>query len=261
MRCLARELEGEVQYPLPPSNWWVKVVLALAPCSVLIFASIIWPPGAPFLLTFAGAFASIQLSKPYDRWTVLVRDHMAEAQEQQETAIDWIRTKLDLHLSPSHFQGMAPVGYSPAGQARARRRFTQLARRWRKSFLDIDGRMLMPGDKEPSPAAQPKWLYPARSDFVVMEFVRDGKSTPLRLIRLLFGLMAKLLLRSWAALQEAPLLQQHYCRRAERLLQRVGIELIRASRKRDGDIVVSNLAAQLGLEYVAPEIKPGWVYS
>ena len=141
---LAKSLNGGLEYPVPTSDRWIRVVLALAPCFVLVFVSIIWPPSSPFLLTFAGAFASIQLVGPYKKWSDFVSDHMKEAREQHKTALQWGVIKLNFHSSPKLWVRLRPVGYSPLSESLARRRFPGLACRWRRSFIDITGRMVDP---------------------------------------------------------------------------------------------------------------------
>lgn len=259
MRRLARELGGGLEYPPPTSDAWLKVVLALAPCSVLVLVSMIWTSSAPFLLTFASAFASIQLVRPYERWTTFVKDHLSESREQRQTAIDWARIKLEFHTTPQYFQGWDPVGYSPAGQARARRRFLLLARRWVRSFVDID-RIRVP-NKVPSAAAQEKWQYRNGRLFDFMSFATRGKTLPRRVLRSLLGLVPLILSLGWTRIQGSAAFQSHQRKKAERLLKRVGIELIRASKDRDGDLTVSTLAKQLGLRYEKPEFKDTWVYA
>lgn len=258
MRRLARELGGGLEYPPPASDAWVRVVLALAPCSVLVLVSMIWTSSAPFLLTFAGAFASIQLVRPYERWTMFVKDHLSESREQRQTAIDWARIKLEFHTTPQYFQGWQPVGYSPAGQVRARRRFLLLARRWGRSFVDIQ-RIGVP-NKAPSAAAGEKWRYRTESAFDYLNFEKGGKTMPRKVFRSLLGLLPLIFSLGWTRIQGSALFQSHHRKKAERLLKRVGIELIRASKDRDGDLTVSTLARQLGLQYQKPEFKEAWVY-
>ena len=53
MQVLAEALK--VDYPVPVSDRWVRVLLALLPCTVLVVVSFLWPPASTLLLTFVGA--------------------------------------------------------------------------------------------------------------------------------------------------------------------------------------------------------------
>ena len=258
LRRLAKSLNGGLEYPLPTSDRWLRVGLALAPCSVLALISIFWAPGAPFLLAFAGAFASIQLVGPYKRWSDVVSDHLQEAREQHKTALQWADVKLKHHRSPRLSIGLRPVGYSPLGELLARRRFPGLARRWRRSFIDITGRMIDPSTSMPTPAAIPRWIYARRERFSYWIFVRRGSSVFFRLLRALLGWVPLLVDRCASSVADSKVVREHKQQKAERLLTRVGRELIRATATRDGDRPVRLLAEQIGLEYRKPKVKAGW---
>lgn len=259
LRRLAKSLNGGLEYPVPTSDRWLRVGLALAPCSVLVLVSIIWSPGAPFLLAFAGAFASIQLVGPYKRWSDFVSDHLQEAREQHRTALQWAVIKLNFHSSPKLWIGLRPVGHSPLGELLARRRFPGLARRWRRSVIDITGRMVDPSTSIPTPAAYPRWIYDRRERFSYWIFVRRGSSVFFRLLRGLVGWVPLLADRCVSSVADSKVVSNHKQQKAEQLLTRVGRELVRATRSRDGDRPVLLLAAQIGLEYRKPSIKDGWV--
>lgn len=255
LRRLAKSLNGGLEYPIPTSDRWLRVGLALAPCSVLVLVSIIWSPGAPFLLTFAGAFASIQLVGPYKRWSDAVSDHLQEAREQHRTALRWAVVKFKFYSSSILWIGLRPVGYSPLGELLARRRFPRLARRWRRSFIDITGQMIDPSIPMPIPAALPRWRYGRRGRFSYWSFVRRGKSVFLRLLRGLVGWVPLLVDRCVSSVADSKVVREHKQHKAERLLTRVGMELIRATATRDGDRPVLLLAEQIGLEYRKPKVK------
>lgn len=261
LRRLAKSLNGGLEYPVPTSDRWLRVVLALAPCSVLVVVSIIWPPSSSFLLTFAGAFASIQLVGPYKKWSDFVSNHLKEAREQHRTALEWAAIKINFHSSPKLWIGLRPVGYSPLGELLARRRFPGLARRWKKSFFDMTGRMIDPSTSMPTPAAYPRWVYEKPEKFSYWIFVRRGNSVLFRLLRGLVGWIPLLLNRCLSSVADSELVWKHKRQRAERLLTRVSRELIRATAVRDGDRPVLLLAEQIGLNYSKPKIKPGWAAS
>lgn len=258
MLSLSEALD-DLEYPQPPSDTWVRVLLTLTPCSILILSSIFWEWGAPFLLVFAGAFASIQLIRPYEHTMALVRDHLNEAREQQQPPVEWTRNKLRFHTTASTFQGSMPIGYSPAGLARAKRRFPRLARRWRRSFHDVNGRVVSPGASSVSPAAIEAWLHRGKKSFNYWDFVRRASTIRGRVALSLVGLVPTLFSRAGRSWSQSPWVIQQRKRRAEIVLQKIGTELIRATMATDGDITVSTLAAQLELSYEPPEIREGWV--
>lgn len=259
MSVLARSLGGGLEYPVPVSDAWLRVLFVLAPCGALILGSLVYSPAAPFLLTFAGAFASIQLASPYQRWMRRVAKHMNEAHDQHRTAIDWAKVQLRFHTSPKWFEGSRGVGYSLAERARARRRFPRLARRWRRRFIDLSGRVGMPGEP-PAPAALPRWLYSREPTFDYMEFVRTGRTVPSRLVRMLLGAGPALWVWSSGRILDSKFSARLRSRSGEKVLQQVGLELIRATANRDGDLPVATLAEQLVLHYEKPEIQEGWVF-
>lgn len=261
MELLAKELGG-LDYPVPVSDRWLKVGLTAAPCTLLVVASVFWASGAPFLLTFAGAFASIQLVEPYRRAVSAIAGHLAEARAQQYSGIGWARVRWSFLASAEWYEGRRPVGYSRVGRARARRRFPRLARRWRRHFHDLSGRIRDPRDGSVPPAARPAWRYPRRNTYSWSSwrsFVRRGRSVFTRVTRSMVGLppvLASCLLEGLLQSQPSVRFQKW---RAERLLTTVGCELIRASRLTDGDLAVRTLAAQSGMEYRRPKIRPEWV--
>ncbi len=262
MKRLARAL-GETEHPVPPSDQWIKVVLTVAPCTVLILISMLWEWGAQFLLVFAGAFASIQLVQPYERAANLVKDHLTEARQNRRSGLKEARIKLEVQTSSMVNQGLAPVGYSPAGLALARRRFRRLSRRWQRSFIDMNGRGSRPDTFGLSPAAVQHWLYPSRRPRFrykeYLKFVAHGRNILTRFSRVLIGwipLLGSYLMFKWLDTETSKNRQQH---RAENLLQKVGLELIRATNRADGDETVRTLAGQLDLCYERPKFKNHWV--
>jgi len=178
---------GEVEYPVPAPDRCIRILFTLAPCSVLVVVSLGWPPSAPFLLTFAGAFASIQLAAPFGRWVALMNDHLSEAREQRVSPLDWAIVRREFNTTPRIYQGFVPVGYSPSAQARARRRFLRLGRRWRRCFMDMSGFMVMPGDSAMFPTVLPAWRYRTPSRYGLRDFVGRGGTVPQRLFRLPIG--------------------------------------------------------------------------
>jgi hypothetical protein len=259
MHRLAESLGSEVVYPAPASDTWVRIVLTIAPCSLLVLVSIPWPIGAPFLLTFAGAFASIQLVEPYRRWGALLSDHLIEAREQRQTAIAWARVKYAFRTSPKFYEGTRAVGYSPAARARARRRFPRLARRWHRNFLDISGRVIWEPGSRPEAAARLSLLYRQHS-FDYDRFVRAGRTRPTRIVRSLVGLLRLLFATMANRFDRSSTVVRFRSWRAERVLERVGVELIRATSEIGGDRTVRALADQVGLRYRTPDVKDAWVF-
>lgn len=259
MSRLAQTL-GQLKYPVPASDRWIRVVLTLAPCSVLVVVSIAWSPSASFFLTFAGAFASIQLASPFRRWVTLVDDHLSEARRLRLPPLHWAKIRMNSHSSPMMYEGFSPVGYSPAAQARARRRFVRLARRWRRCFIDVSGRVVMPGDPTIFPAALPAWLYRAPSRYDLLSFVGRGATVPRRLLRFLIGIPWKLVVLAAEWVRGTRPVARAYERRSQRLLTTVGTELIRATADEHGDVPVRTLAKQLGLRYLPPAIEDHWAF-
>lgn len=258
MSALAKALGG-LKYPVPTSDRGVRVVLAIAPCTALIAAALFWGSAAPFLLTFAGAFASVQLVKPYRRWSQLARNHLMEARRQHASALAWAKVKIKFFRSAIFYEGLQPIGYSRAAFLRARLRFPRLARRWRRSFRDLSGRIVMPSRAEPDPASVPVWCCPRRSGFGYSEFVLRGSTVPRRIGRLALGIAPLLASFIVVSASNSRLVVAFRRWRAEALLTRLGKELIRATADECGDVTVRTMARQLGLNYKAPNIKFGWV--
>jgi hypothetical protein len=151
MHALAQCLGTE--YP-PPSNYrFASIVLWSAPVGILCLCALLWHPGAPFFLTFAGAFASIQLAEPYAR---AVEQYLRLVQEAGESGSRRLRSYLAVLARfvtrPSRSIGFSPVGYSPVGRCVAGWRFLWLVRRWGRCFDNMSMRVVMPGER-PTPAA------------------------------------------------------------------------------------------------------------
>jgi hypothetical protein len=260
MSALADAL-GDLEYPIPVSDRWLRILFALLPCGALVVVSVFWQAGAPFLLAFAGAFASIQLVDPYKRASQAFVDFLTEAREQRRTAIEHLRIKLAFQRGASLYEGFRPVGYSRLGRQRARRRFRRVARQWQRSFWDLSGRVRDPVSGHVPAAAVPRWLYPRRKGFDYWSFVRGGASVPGRVVRSLVGSSPVLIDRLLGAYESSRGVQNRKKKRAERLLTRVGKELVRATVDREGDAPVRQLAVELDLDYREPVVHPGWVLS
>ncbi|WP_437771390.1 hypothetical protein [Arthrobacter sp. KNU40] len=260
MHALSNAL-GDLQYPVPESDLWLRIVFTLLPCSALIVVSVFWTEGAPFLLTFAGAFASIQLGDPYKRASQLLVDFLAEAREQRRSALEHLRIKLAFRNSAIMYEGVRPIGYSRAGLQRARRRFPRLSRRWDRSFWDVSGRIRDPETGALPPVAIPRWLYPRRDGFKYWDFVRRGQSIAGCLLRTVAGTVPLIFSHIVGAYDSSRGAQSRKQKRAEKLLARLSVELVRATRDRGSDAPVVQLAKQLGLTYQPPEIKDNWAFS
>jgi hypothetical protein len=125
--------------------------------------------------------------------------------------------------------------------------------------VDISGRVTTP-NTAPGAASQEKWRYRQAHRFDYISFAGRGNTIPQRVSRSLLGLVPLLLSLGRLQIEKSRAFQSYHRRKAERLLKRVGIELIRASRERDGDLTVATLAGQLGLHYQKPQLQEGWVY-
>jgi len=259
MHALASAL-GEVEYPPPPADSGLRIGLMVLPCVALVVVSIAWPPSATLLLTFVGAFASIQLADPYKRWVKALDDQLAEAREEQRSALDlWIQ-QYRMQTSPTWYQGMRPVGYSPAALARARRRFLRVSRAWRASFIDMSARQVGPDGSVIGAPAFFAGAYRRGTTFRWNEYVADGRSVRARVWRgLVGGAWAGLLSLHERALA-SPAADRIRSRCAERTLARVGRELIRATKDRNGDDVVVSFANRLGFAYSPPTVPERWVW-
>jgi hypothetical protein len=260
MHALSNAL-GDLQYPVPESDLWLRIVFTLLPCSALVVVSVFWTAGAPFLLTFAGAFASIQLVDPYKRASQLLVDFLAEAREQRRSALEHLRIMLAFHNSAIMYEGVRPVGYSRAGLQRARRRFRRLARRWDRSFWNLNGRIPDPRTGAFPTAAIPRWRNPRRPGFGYGDFVRRARSVPGRLLRTVAGTVPLIFSYIVDSYDSSCRVQSRKQKRAEKLLARVGMELVRATRDRKSDAPAVQLATQLRLRYQPPQIKDGWAFS
>lgn len=273
MKELASAL-GRVVYPPDRSDVRLRIGLMVAPCGLLVVLSMIWQAGAPFLLTLAGAFASIQLSDPYKVWVANFHDHLERARDHNLSWARWARVRLSYYMTPlagqvifgrhrdDAFQvGLRSVGYSPAGRARAQRRFRKLSRRWQRSFMDISGRVMLPGASAPEgPAALPRWHYPVDSPFDYWQFVRRGRIFRNHLIRGILGGIPMILIWILSRVHRSGFYKRVQEIRCERILRRIGYELIRATADEGADAPVSTLAEQVRLTYVRPRIKPKWVF-
>lgn len=259
MRALASALR-EVEYPPPPADSGLRIGLMVLPCVALVVVAIAWPPSATLLLTFAGAFASIQLADPYKRWVKALDDHLAEAREEQRTALDLAIQRYRMQTSPTWYEGMRPVGYSPAALARARRRFTRVSRAWRASFIDMSVRLAGPDGSVIGAPAVFAGAYRRGSTFRWNEYVAGGRSVRVWVWRgLVGGAWAGALLLYERALASAAA-DRMRSRRAKRTLARVGRELIRATNDRNGDDVVVTFAERLGFAYSPPTVPDRWVW-
>lgn len=260
MHALSTAL-GDLEYPVPESDLWLRIVFTLLPCSVLVVLSAFWTEGAPFLLTFAGAFASIQLVEPYSRASQLLVDFLTEAREQRRSALEHLRIMLAFRNSAIMYEGVRPIGYSRAGLQRARRRFRRLSRRWARSFLNVSLRTPDPRTGAVPPAAIQRWLYPRRGGFRYWDFVRRGRSVAGRLFRTVAGTLPLIFFHIVDSYHSSTRAQSWKKKRAEKLLARLGVELVRATRDRGSDAPVVHLASQLGLTYQLPQIEAGWAFS
>ena len=260
MRRLADVLGDDVEYPPPSSDTWLRVVLIIAPCGILILVSVLWPPGAAFLLTFAGAFASIQLAEPYKAWVRRVNAHLAEAREQDLSAIEWTRVKVAFHTSPKLYVGMKAVGHSPAGRLLARLQFPKLSRRWQRSFADLSFRTTYPGSDIVPPATFLKVGRESWRRFSAREYIGAGRTKATRILRLPIAAVLSFGRLLLAGVIDSRPIGALRVRRAERTLTRVGKALIRATADENGDLTVVTLASQLGLTYRKPRIRPGWTW-
>ena len=260
MGALAQALGG-VEYPPLVSDQWIRVLFALLPCGVLVCVSLVWKDGAPFLLTFAGAFASIQLVEPYRKASQWLADFLTEARDQHRTAIEHATAKIAFRNQTTWLEGLRPVGYSRAAESLARRRFARVAKRWRRRFWDLTARMRQPRSGEIPPSAIPRFLYPRRSGFDYLHFVRKGRSRFTRVLRGVGGMVPWGASRLVDRLDAFKPIVQWKQRKTEKVLTAVGSELIRASRDGSADAPAKELAEAWGLEYKLPEIKAGWVFS
>ncbi len=199
MWALANALGG-VEYPPPVSDLWIRFLFALLPCGVLVAVSLAWPAGAPFLLTFAGAFASIQLVDPYRRASQSLSDFLTEARDQHRTAIEHAKVKIYFQNQTTWLEGLQPVGYSRAAESLARRRFARVAKRWQRRFWDVSGRMRDPASGEIPPSALPRFICPRRNGFDYRLFARRGRTLFTRLMRGLWGVAPWAVSRVVAAL-------------------------------------------------------------
>jgi len=259
MHALASAL-GEVEYPPPPADSGLRIGLMVLPCVALVVVSIAWPPSATLLLTFVGAFASIQLADPYKRWVKALDDHLAEAREEQRSALDlWIQ-QYRMLTSPTRYQGMRPVGYSPVALARARRRFPRVSRAWRASFIDMSARLAGPDGSVIGAPAVFAGDYRRGATFRWNEYFAGGRSVPSRVWRGLVGGVWAGLLSLHDRAFASPAADRIRRQRAERTLVRVGRELIRATNDRNGDEIVVSFAKRLGFTYSPPTVPERWVW-
>jgi hypothetical protein len=259
MGSLARGLGGGLRYPPPVSDARLRVLLAIAPCAVLIMLSISWAEGAPFLLTFAGAFASIQLAQPYSRWVRVIGAHLEQARAEGRGALSLALIKLEFAHQPSLLVDLEPVGYSPAGRFWARRRYARLARRWNRSFLDINGRHSNPDGSCETAAAFLRYDHTQRQDIDLKSFISNGQTPAGRFARLSLAIPIMMAETVARRLSRMAVVERWKKNEAERVLRSVATELIRAYAIKGADAPVVRLAEQIGVDYRRPELKPGWV--
>ncbi|OUE23886.1 hypothetical protein BFL36_07500 [Clavibacter michiganensis] len=259
MASLAAGLGGGVRYPPNRSYASLKIFFALAPCVALVAVSIAWAEGAPFLLTFAGAFASIQLAQPYARWVRVLTSHLDQARRENRGAIDLALTKLEFANQPSLLVNLEAVGYSPVARIWARVRYAFLVGRWNRSFRDVSGRMVRQGGVATSPAAILRCDDPRKLQFDLVAFTKMGTSRKRRAVRFLaaFPFASIDAVANRLAKSSVVVRWRRYC--ADRVLKAVGVELVRAYAHGGADIPVVTLAKQLNLTYHTPQVKAGWV--
>lgn len=258
LALLADEL-GDLEYPPPATDSWLRVVLEFLPIGLLFILSMLWRPAAPYLLTFAGAFAGVQLSGPYRRFTQLLSDHFAEAREQHVSAIAWLASKWDVANSPTYIHDHRAVGYSPLGLARARRRYLRLAAVWPRYFTDT----VKSGDTADHMLTAPVAVVrsKARTD-QFDDLVSADPSRPQRSRRGITRVLSSLLAaeaRIYRSILSSRGVRRLHQWKIEKLLSTIGQELIRATRRRTGDAAVRTLAGDLGLDYRTPTVSQQWV--
>lgn len=158
IRVLAEEL-GNVEYPIRKKYIILRIFFIILPCSTLISLAYIFPSLNSLLLTFAGAFASIQLITPYQKYSEIWRNFFINSRKDLgEKIFPYLRKKLIFQLKPSITQIETQLipndngyrlintatshGYSPLQLRIARIRFQRIAKKWDKYFLKLNGPLL-----------------------------------------------------------------------------------------------------------------------
>lgn len=277
MELLADALGTQYPPPRPVAAW--TLALSLVPVAGLVVVSLIWV--SVFLLTLAGAFASIQLTRPYDRIAAAWSRALETTAETRDGPGTLARLTVQRMTRPSIHIGMRPIGYSPLERGAARLRFRWRCRTWKRHFRDLS-RIALPGSP-PEASAHLRADYPthprqraANHHMLWTVWLRDRLHSPrwplwlrrcaaLTLgIESLPGNLASVVhngLTAWAhaAIQQSQAIYSLRRWRAQRVLRSVAKGLIRARTARtDPAACVATLSAQLGLEYAEPKLSSRW---
>lgn len=127
--------------PLPPAYGLWRFTLWAAPGALLVLVGLLlpWDTAQTLLFTFVGAFASIQLVKPYQRAEKRITEILNEMEEQKRSLPQNLKSYLRFFFLQPRVISTRKDGnsFQSATNARyfaARLRFRRLSKRWDKSF-------------------------------------------------------------------------------------------------------------------------------
>lgn len=128
--ALAEALEKK--WPVPPAYGAWKFGLWVTPCALLVLVGILLPQTAQTLVfTAAGAFASIQLVKPYQMAERRTMNILRELEKDERSPTSQGKSTLRFFFTEPRTLGTTK-SYTNFGYLIAQLRFRRIARRWEK---------------------------------------------------------------------------------------------------------------------------------